>query len=450
MKITETSIRGLLIIDLDLHRDNRGWFKENWHRAKMVDLGLPDFGPVQNNISFNADKGVTRGLHAEPWDKFISVAAGSVHGAWMDLREGSSTYGEVIEHEITPEVAVYVPRGIANGFQALEDGTAYTYLVNAHWSSTAKYSFTNLSQIDWPLKPTEISEKDKQHPLLHEAEPVPELKVLVVGANGQLGRALAEVRPDYVFLGRDQFDITNPPELDWSGFSTVINCAAYTNVDGAESDAAGAWAVNARGPKLLTEIARDNGLDLLHVSTDYVFDGSSATPYSESDPLSPLGVYGASKAAGELTVSSYRRSYVVRTSWVIGEGKNFVRTMTHLAKSGSTPKVVDDQIGRPTFARDLANFIAHIVDHRPEYGIYHFSNSGDPVSWYRLAQEVFDCSGSDPERVTPTSSSEYFKANKGAPRPLNSLFDLRKVHESGFEPENWRVALTKYMEKERG
>ena len=123
--------------------------------------------------------------------------------------------------------------------------------------------------------------------------------------------------------------------------------------------------------------------------------------------------------------------------------------MAHLAKLGSTPEVVDDQIGRPTFACDLANFIAHIVDHRPEHGIYHFSNSGDPVSWYRLAQEVFYRSGSDPERVTPTSSSEYFKANIGAPRPLNSLFDLRKAHESGFEPENWRVALAKYMGKER-
>ena len=139
MRITETAIPGLLSIDLDVHGDNRGWFKENWQREKLTSLApeLASFQPVQNNISFN-HAGATRGLHAEPWDKLISVAQGKIFGAWCDLREGSESFGEVITHEIGPETAVFVPRGVANGFQALED-TSYSYLVNEHWSAEARF-----------------------------------------------------------------------------------------------------------------------------------------------------------------------------------------------------------------------------------------------------------------------------------------------------------------------
>ncbi|MEO7905123.1 MAG: dTDP-4-dehydrorhamnose 3,5-epimerase family protein, partial [Candidatus Saccharimonadales bacterium] len=132
LEVQTTSIPGLLVFDLPVHGDNRGWFKENWQREKMTALGLPDFGPVQNNISFNAEKGVTRGIHAEPWDKYISVASGRVFGAWVDLRAGDS-FGTVFTIEIDPAKAIFVPRGVGNAFQALEDNTAYTYLVNDHW-----------------------------------------------------------------------------------------------------------------------------------------------------------------------------------------------------------------------------------------------------------------------------------------------------------------------------
>ena len=163
-----TNIPGMLVFDLPVHGDARGWFKENWQREKMGALGLPDMGPVQNNISFNAGRGVTRGIHAEPWDKYISVATGSVFGAWVDLRPGAS-FGEVYTCVIDPGKAVYVPRGVGNSFQALEDGTAYTYLVNAHWSAELKktYTFVNLADpalgIEWPipLSECELSEADK-------------------------------------------------------------------------------------------------------------------------------------------------------------------------------------------------------------------------------------------------------------------------------------------------
>ena len=133
LRATETGIPGLVVLDLPVHGDVRGWFKENWQRAKMVAAGLPaEFRPVQNNVSFNAERGVTRGIHAEPWNKFISVAAGSVFGAWVDLRPGE-TFGRVFTCTLDPSRAIYVPRGVGNSFQALEDGTVYTYLVDAHW-----------------------------------------------------------------------------------------------------------------------------------------------------------------------------------------------------------------------------------------------------------------------------------------------------------------------------
>jgi dTDP-4-dehydrorhamnose 3,5-epimerase len=173
----ESSIVGLQRWDLPVFGDNRGWFKENWQRAKMIEMGLPDLGPVQNNISFNRTAGTTRGIHAEPWDKYISVATGSVFGAWVDLRNGPG-FGSVYTTIIDPSVAVFVPRGVGNAFQTLEDSTAYSYLVNEHWSPTAEYTFLNLADetaaIDWPipLDQAELSEKDRAHPKLVDVVPM--------------------------------------------------------------------------------------------------------------------------------------------------------------------------------------------------------------------------------------------------------------------------------------
>jgi dTDP-4-dehydrorhamnose 3,5-epimerase len=177
LTVRETIIPGLYEIDLVLFGDSRGWFKENYQRAKMEALGLPRFEIVQNNFSFNAEKGVTRGLHAEPWEKFISVANGRIFGAWVDLRKGD-TFGKVFTAEITPEKAFFVPRGVANGYQTLEDNITYTYLVNEHWSPDAKYAAVNLFdpalEIDWPIGRNQaiVSEKDKNNPLLKDVTPM--------------------------------------------------------------------------------------------------------------------------------------------------------------------------------------------------------------------------------------------------------------------------------------
>lgn len=175
--VHETSIKGLYEIDLVVHGDNRGWFKENYQRTKLEELGLPHFEIVQNNISFNEEVGVTRGLHAEPWEKFTSVATGKIFGVWVDLRKGP-TFGKVETLTIAPDKAVFVTRGIANGYQTLEPNVAYTYLVNDHWSPESKYTFVNLFDpqlaINWPIRKTDAicSDKDLGHPLLANVKPI--------------------------------------------------------------------------------------------------------------------------------------------------------------------------------------------------------------------------------------------------------------------------------------
>jgi dTDP-4-dehydrorhamnose 3,5-epimerase len=177
LAVRETVIPGFYEIDLVLHGDQRGWFKENYQRAKMEAMGLPHFEAIQNNFSFNAEAGVTRGLHAEPWEKFISLANGKVFGAWVDLRKGAG-FGKVLTMEITPAKAVFVPRGVANAYQTLEPNITYTYLVNEHWSPEGKYASVNLFDselgIQWPVSKEKaiVSEKDQANPMLKDVEPM--------------------------------------------------------------------------------------------------------------------------------------------------------------------------------------------------------------------------------------------------------------------------------------
>lgn len=456
LAIRETTIPGLVLVDLPVHGDNRGWFKENWQREKMLALGLPDFGPVQNNISFNDKTGATRGIHAEPWDKYVAIATGKIFGAWVDLREGE-TFGTVFTAELDASTAIFVPRGVGNSYQTLEDNTAYTYLVNAHWSADAQseYTFLNLADptaaIAWPIPLTEAerSDKDLAHPVLADVVPMPPKRTLVIGANGQLGRALRHEFPAAEFADRTQIDLSKPATLAavrWSEFDTVINAAAYTAVDLAETTEGrvASWAANASGVAALAQIAIQHRLTLVHVSSDYVFDGTHRL-HTESAPLSPLGVYGQSKAAGDLAAANVPAHYIVRTSWVIGEGNNFVRTMASLAERGIDPSVVNDQHGRLSFTTDIAAGIAHLVRSGAAYGTYNLTNGGPVMTWAEIAAAVYAATGHDAARVTGVSTAEYFAGKSVAPRPMHSTLDLSKIEATGFTPRDASVALAEYL-----
>ncbi|TAP27071.1 MULTISPECIES: bifunctional dTDP-4-dehydrorhamnose 3,5-epimerase family protein/NAD(P)-dependent oxidoreductase [Micrococcaceae] len=464
LRVEGSPIQGLEVVSLPVHRDERGWFKENWQREKMVAAGLPDFRPVQNNVSFNGPRGTTRGLHAEPWDKYISVLSGEIFGVWVDLRPGHG-FGSLFTAKMGEGQAVFVPRGVANAFQTLASNTVYSYLVTEHWTEAARleYSYVNLADPDldipWPISLDEaiVSQADKEHPPLAQAKPVQPKKIAVLGGNGQLGRAFAQLAKSderIALYTRAQTDLQSPgfaASLDLANCSHVVNAAAMTSVDRAQTPAgsAEAWQVNAVAVRQLAARCGELGVPLVHVSTDYVFDGAQRE-VDELHPIAPLGVYGQSKAAGEQAVLAHTGNYVVRTSWVIGQGNNFVSTMRRLAEQGIAPRVVDDQVGRLTFASELARGIMHLLDTGSAPGIYHLQGGGEPASWYQVAREVFALCGHDPDAVQPVSTREYALDRPHlAPRPVNSTLDTAKLQATGFAPKPLSDLLDQFLGQNR-
>lgn len=278
------------------------------------------------------------------------------------------------------------------------------------------------------------------------------MRTVVVGARGQVGRALARRFPDAELLDREEIDASDAGAVrahDWSGVGLIVNAAAYTQVDAAQDPAnlAAVRATNVDAVVNLAQVADRHGATFVHFSTEYVFDGRSEGPMREDLPTAPLSVYGRSKADGDLAATAVDRHYLLRTSWVVGEGHNFVRTMASLADRGIEPAVVADQVGRLTFADDLAAAVVHLVDTAAPFGTYNVSSDGPPSTWADVAEIVFAARGRDRGAVRRVSTSEYFAGKSGiAPRPLNSLLDLSKVTATGFRPRDWRDALEEYLD----
>jgi dTDP-4-dehydrorhamnose reductase len=278
-------------------------------------------------------------------------------------------------------------------------------------------------------------------------------EIFITGANGQLGTALRAQYPGAKFADIDELDITKKDSIlnyDWSGIEYILNAAAFTNVDGAETPEGriAAWKVNAEAVSYLSEVARLHDITLVHISTDYVFDGTKDS-HSEDEDFSPLSVYGASKAAGDIAVSLAPKHYVLRTSWVIGEGKNFVLTMLGLGKKDIAPSVVHDQIGRLTFTKELVKAIDLLIKDNHEYGTYNVSNGGEPASWADITRAIFNIAGFE-QQVTDTTTAEYFAGKENiAPRPLKSTLDLSKIQKLGFTLTDWHEDLKKYIEQEK-
>jgi dTDP-4-dehydrorhamnose reductase len=251
-------------------------------------------------------------------------------------------------------------------------------------------------------------------------------RIAVVGANGMLGRdlveALAASAREFVGLTRADLDVTDPTAAITvlAGFDVIVNCTAWNRVDDAETLEAEASAVNADGPANLAAAARATGARLIHISTDYVFDGTAASPIQEDAPRAPVSAYGRTKARGEelALAGNPGATAIVRTAWLYGEhGPSFPKTMLRLAAERETVSVVTDQVGQPTWTRDLAARLIDLIDAGVPAGIYHGTNSGE-TSWYGFAREIFRLAGLDPERVLPTDSGSFVRP---APRPAYSV-----------------------------
>jgi dTDP-4-dehydrorhamnose 3,5-epimerase len=279
-------------------------------------------------------------------------------------------------------------------------------------------------------------------------------KFVILGAKGQLGTALRAQYPNARGLDSDDLDITNRSAVeayDWSGVTHILNAAAYTNVDGAETEEGrrAAWAINADAVANLVAVAAHYDAVLVHISSDYVFDGME-NPHTEDEGYSPLSAYGSSKAAGDIAVSLAPKFYLLRTTWVVGEGKNFVRTMLSLGEKGISPSVVADQIGRLTFTSELVRAIDYLLTQDAPFGAYNVTNDGEPASWADITREVFTTGGYNELTVTDTSTTEYFAGKDGiAPRPLLSIMSLDKLHATGFTSRDWHEDLTEYIRKEK-
>ncbi|MDQ4043529.1 MAG: dTDP-4-dehydrorhamnose reductase [Actinomycetota bacterium] len=273
------------------------------------------------------------------------------------------------------------------------------------------------------------------------------MRALVTGASGQLGRELVDILTgrghEVVAFSRSELDVADPAVVERAveAYSPklVVNAAAYTNVDGSETETGTAYAVNALGPRNLAQSCERWGCELLHVSTNYVFDGEVERPYEPFDLPNPISAYGRTKLAGEEYVKHLSsRWYLVRTAGVYGEGHNFVRTMLRVAKERDVLKIKDDEFISPTYARDLAEGIAEVIE-TGLYGLYHLTNSGS-CSWYEFAEEIFSLSGTEVE-VLPIPTSEY---PLPAARPANGVLSTL----GGPSLRHWREALADYLERE--
>lgn len=278
-------------------------------------------------------------------------------------------------------------------------------------------------------------------------------RILVTGANGQLGQSILEQSKNYkeiecFFVTRNELDITNEELINHyfedKSFDFVVNCAAYTAVDKAEDDQENAYLVNAKATEFLAKITNQKGIPFIHVSTDYVFDGTEAQPRLETDQTNPIGVYGQTKLDGEnLALENNSKTIILRTAWVYSRfGNNFVRTMLRLFNDKDSISVVADQIGSPTNAIDLADVILTIIlKDDLTYGIFNYSNEGK-CSWFEFAQKIKELSNSTIE-INPVPTSAYPTKAK---RPAYSLLDKSKIKEVyQFDIPTWEDSLKKEL-----
>ena len=476
MKKIETNLKDCYVIELDRKGDNRGFFEEYYKKSLYSTLGFE--GVDQGNRSASL-KGTLRGLHFQknPFcqAKIVEVIKGKAIDVVVDMRIDSPTYGQYFYIELTDNnnKQLYVPRGFAHGFVALEDDTRFQYLVDNEYAPKMeggiKWDDPGIG-IDWDkifkangINDPLLSAKDQIHPSLKESPVIfkrEQDKYLITGYNGQLGYDIKNsllaggIKEENILATtRYDMDITNQKQVREvvSAFhpNTIFHCAAWTAVDKAETSKEAAKRVNIDGTRNIALAANDTGAKLVYLSTDYVFDGTKNGIYLPTDQINPINYYGETKAMGEEIVrATCARHFINRTSWVFGiNGNNFVRAMLNMANNPQKDpiKVVNDQIGSPTYSVDLANKIL-LQAQTDNYGTYHITNSGF-CSWAEFAKYIFEASKHD-SIVEEVSTEEFYRGKNKAPRPFNSRLDMTSFNELGLGVmPTWQDAVDRYLKE---
>jgi len=460
MKVTKTRFKGLFIIETDVYGDHRGWFAETYTKKKFAEHGM-DTEFVQDNQSYSAKKGTLRGIHFQinpmAQAKLIRCTRGAIVDTVVDLRKGSDTYKQWFSIELSAEnkKQLFIPKGFGHAFLTLTDDVEVQYKVDEYYSKehdrSIRYDDPELG-IDWGTEHPILSEKDRNAPFLKDSDANFSIKVLVTGVNGQLGhdvvQRLHELGIEAIGVDVDDFDITDKNQTEAYLLKckpdVVVHCAAYTAVDKAETDREKCYAINVEGTRNIAEVCKKLDAKMVYISTDYVFDGQGTEPHREDEPTNPVNYYGYSKEQGERVVKEVLDKYfIVRTSWVYGKnGSNFVKTMLKLAQTRNEINVVHDQVGAPTYTRDLAVLICNMLQ-TANYGTYHGVNEGY-CSWYEFALAIFDKAGIQ-MKVNPVSTAEYPAVAK---RPLNSRLCKDNLDRNHFNRlPRWEDALNRYLKE---
>lgn len=467
MKIIDTPIKGVKIIEPHVFRDARGYFFESFNerlfREKVADVHF-----VQDNESYSEGT-VVRGLHFQRGEhaqaKLVRVVQGRVLDVALDLRKDSSTFGQHVAVELSEENhrQLFIPRGFAHGFAVLSPTAKFQYKCDNYYCPESEdgiaFNDPNL-KINWRLDLSKaiVSEKDTNRPTLQQwmesRNTIPTIstdvkKILVTGSHGQLGNSIRKIseasQHEFKFTDVAELNITSASDIEriMSEFKpdVIINCAAYTDVNKAENDTSIAHKLNSEAPGLLANAAKRYNAHMIHISTDYVFGQSTLnTPIEETTPTSPLGVYGMTKLEGEEMVKASGCRYtIIRTAWLYSEyGKNFVKTMLNMMDQQPLLKVVSDQTGTPTYAGDLAEAILNIINNPGRSTTYHFSNLGT-ATWYDFACEIQRMAKKSNCKVIPCTTSEF---PTPASRPSYSVLSKNKISRNfNINIPYWRDSL---------
>ena len=459
MKIINTKFKGLFVIETDVYNDNRGWFTENYNKDLFSDKGIK-FDFVQDNHSYSAKKGTLRGIHFQinpkAQTKLVRCTRGAIIDIAVDLRKGSDTFKQWYGIELTADnkKQLLIPKGFGHAYLTLTDNAEVQYKVDEYYSKehdrSIKYNDPEI-RIDWGIQNPILSNKDLNAPLLKESDVNFSVKVLVTGANGQLGydvvKKLNSLGIENIGVDINDFDITDKKQAEdyilKSEPDVVVHCAAYTSVDKAEDEREKCYEVNVNGTRHIAGACKKIDAKMVYISTDYVFDGEGTEPHQEDERTAPVNYYGYTKEQGEVIVRELLdKHFIIRTSWVYGKhGSNFVKTMLKLAQDKNDINVVNDQVGAPTYTEDLASLICDMLQ-TTKYGTYHGVNEGY-CSWYEFAYEIFKHAGIKNIRINPINTPEYPTRAK---RPLNSKLAKPNLDRNNFNRlPHWKNALSRYL-----